>query len=294
VSESQSELFEEMPATINLSGELPTFRQDEKVIDIPYSFWKDGRIRADLSAYGAGEIVSRNKANLQERVLRALRDSFGATVEAVYREFACVGRQAPARPRISNKRPAQPKLTTPVQYINPFSEKWNFAKCPDWLFARREPTPTEKRVYSKLLYPAPPISKRFDRTSGIIFGLNQGELAKALGVRRETVNAAVKALKFRGLIEITGGSGAAQVVRFLLHGWMPSTCALNAQVEGCKPVRQSIKACAESEQQPVIKTRSACATIKQVSEDIEKRRNLREERERPSPSSFASRAEPGR
>jgi DNA-binding transcriptional regulator LsrR (DeoR family) len=113
--------------------------------------------------------------------------------------------------------------------------------------------------------------------------LNQGELAKALGVRRETVNAAVKALKFRGLIEITGGSGAAQVVRFLLHGWMPSTCALNAQVEGCEPVRQSIKACAESEQQPVIKTRSACATIKQVSLGIEKR-ELREERKRSSSS----------
>jgi len=131
MSENQSELFEEFPSAVKPSSHFASFKFGEKIIEVAHSVWKDGRIRADLTAYGGPVIVSRNEANLQERVLEALRDSFGATLEAVYREFERVGRQAPAQPRISNKRPAQPKLTTPVQYINPFSEKWNFAKCPD-------------------------------------------------------------------------------------------------------------------------------------------------------------------
>ena len=131
------------------------------------------------------------------------------------------------------------------RYINPFIIKdWAFAKCPDWLFSKREVTHSEKHVYAKLLLPLPPICRSYDKRLGIILEHDQRELAATLGVRRETVNAALKGLRLRRLLEITGSPGGKQDVRFLAHEWMP-TCALNAQVLPDLPVRPSAVAVAQ-------------------------------------------------
>jgi hypothetical protein len=255
--DSQPEFSIELPQSANPRRDFAEFRVGpEKIIKIPLSFWKDGRMRADCSAYGGGCPVSRVETNLQDRVVGILREHFGAIVEAVYQEFSRIGRPKASKPRSSNKlASSRPQPTAAVRYINPFAEKkWTFGRCPDWLLTRREPTAIEKHLYGKLLFPMPPICERWDQTIGIIFGLNQQELAKALGLPRQSVNIAMASLRCRRLIECTGRAGAKLVVRFLWHEWMGETCQFTGQVAG---------------QQPVMKTDSTCHETGQVSEGIE-------------------------
>jgi CRP-like cAMP-binding protein len=276
--QQQSELFKDLAPAVNSDGRFLEYRTGDKVIQVPLSFWKDGRTRADLSAYGAGEVVSRNRVNLEERIIDALSSVFPSLVQAVREEFAR-DRKRQTRPRSSNKRPSTPAAAAaPAKYINPFRQEWAFAKCPDWLFSRREPMHSEKQVYARLLLPLPPICRRYDQGSGVIFGLDQGELAKALGIRRETVNAALKALRLRGLLEIRGAAGAKQVIRFLWHEWMSATCALNAQVAQQTAVRSEVTPCVISSQQPVRKTLGSCAPGEQVAEAVYKIESNREKR----------------
>src|SRR5215203_5807057 len=104
---NQHELFEDLSLVEAKPGtEFAEFRIGNKIIPVPLSFWKDGRTRADLSAYGAGEIVSRNRSNLEQRVVGALGLVFETLVEAVREEFAR-GQPPRTRPRSSNKRPLQ-------------------------------------------------------------------------------------------------------------------------------------------------------------------------------------------
>ena len=192
--------FPRQADSVNPRLQFAKFRAGKKIIQIPYSIWKDGRMRADLSKYGAREVVSRNSANLQDRVIERLREHFGAIVEAVYHEFSRAGRPKAATPRSSNKLAAMPQSSAAIRYINPFTEKWTFEKCPDWLSTKRESTAIEKHIYGKLLYPAL-VCQRWDQTTGVIFGLNQAKLAKALGLPRQSVNVAITSLRCRRPIE---------------------------------------------------------------------------------------------
>jgi hypothetical protein len=277
---NQRDLFgDEVSSAVNPRGEFAEFRVGKKIIQIPCSVWRDGRIRADLSKYGAGEVVSRRRTNLNHRIADVLRPFFEQAVEAICGEFE---RPPTPTPRLSNKRPLATRICTEVRYINPFSQNWTFGKCPDWLLTRREPTAVEKHVYGKLLYPAPPICRRWDVRIGIIFELNQGQLAKAIGISRPAANRALMSLRRRGLLELTGQPGARQVVRFLQHEWI--TCNLKAQVGYLPPVNESDKPCSDSAQGPATSEHKSCPVSGRVSRGIEKRESLREEKRRPSSS----------
>ena len=187
-----------------------------------------------------------------------------------------------ARPRATNKLATLAQASGEVRYVNPFAEKWTFGKCPDWLLTRREPTAIEKHVYGKLLYPLPPICERFDQTMGIIFGLNQHELAKALGLPRQSVNVAVTSLRYRRLIECTGRAGAKLVVRFLWHEWIVATCQLSGQVARLKPDRLTDRPATPADrtyQEPAISADSTCPNDCQVAQALEKREPVKKEKE---------------
>jgi hypothetical protein len=291
--DSQPEFFGALPQNANPRRDFAEFRVGQKIIQIPCSIWKDGRIRADVSKYGAGEVVSRNATNLQDRVVEILREHFGAIVEAVYQEFSRAGRPKASKPRSSNKRAAlqqPPAVVAPKRHINPFvKDVWNFSKAPQWLLIRREPSLAEKLVYARLTY-APrekeeeKICKK-DIELGAIFELNQAKLANELGIRRECVCGALKSLRKRGLIDYTGNQGAKGCIRFLWHPWIPETCALNTQVSIPEPVRLDNRSCAPAAQPPVRFSHNFCAQKQQVSPSAEKREYTREERKRKVSSS---------
>jgi hypothetical protein len=251
---SQPELFEELASGANPRSDFAEFRVGEKIIPVPFSIWSDGRMRANLKKYGAGLPVapnhlfpvSRNRYNLIQKIIGVLEMSFGRAIEAIEEELARE-QSSPARPRQTNKHPtANQPIASPIRYINPFCQKWTFGRCPDWLLARREPSAIEKHVYGKFLYPLG-VCDRWDEDRGIIFGLNQVKLARALGIKRQSANEAITALRRRGLIECVGGRGARQVIRFLWHEWMPETCPFNGQVsEGVYKENNSNNSSAEA------------------------------------------------
>src|SRR5204863_4954139 len=104
-------------------------------------------------------------------------------IEAVRRHFDEVKRER-RRPVIRKKDFVQPKQCI---YANPLIEDRSvlFGKYPDWLLARRDLGSQEKLVYGRLLFPLPPICDSFNRKEGVIFGLNQNEVAKAVGMSRQ-------------------------------------------------------------------------------------------------------------
>lgn len=274
MNSSEPLLFPELASTLDPSSEFAQFRIGKKIIQVPCSFWKDGRIRADLSEFGAGEVVSRNGTKLQERIIQVLRESFGTIVEAVCQEFSRVRSRQAVRPRLSNKLPAIAQTNSPKQYINPFAEKWSFGKCPDWLLTRREPTAVEKHIYGKLLFPVA-VCGRWDKDQGVIFELNQGELAKAIGISRPAANRALMSLRRRGLLELIGQPGARQVIRFLRHEWI--TCNLKAQVGFETPVNEGDKACSTAGQPPVTSAHKSCPMSEQLAVALEKENSEEEE-----------------
>jgi hypothetical protein len=236
MSENQKELFEEFPSAVKPSSHLASFKVGEKIIEVAGSVWKDGRIRADLSEYGAGCPVSRKQDTIVEIIARALRAFFGQAVEAVSEAVSEELEQAhrqrrPCHPRVNNKRCQTEEAGWPKRYINPFEKDvWNFSKAPHWLLVRREPSLGEKLVYARLVTYAPreaegeKICDRKDVSLGVIFGLNQGELAKELGMRRESVLLALKALRKRGLIDYNGKAGSEGLHPFLLASVDANLC----------------------------------------------------------------------
>jgi len=44
---SQSELFKEFPSALSPHSHFDEVRVDEKIIPVPYSLWKGGRMRGD-------------------------------------------------------------------------------------------------------------------------------------------------------------------------------------------------------------------------------------------------------
>jgi hypothetical protein len=257
--DSQPEFFPEFPQRVNPRPnsrlEFAEFSVGKKIIQIPIGVWKDGRMRADCSAYDGGCPVSRKWENLQPRIVEILREHFRATVEALYQEFSLASRPKASKPRSSNKLALQqPPAIAPKRYINPFlKDVWNFSKAPRWLLIRREPSLAEKLVYARLTYQ--PLEKEEEKICytkdialGAIFELDQAKLANELGVRRECVCGALKSLRKRCLIDYTGNAGAKGCIRFLWHPWMPETCALNAQVCISEPVRETDSTCAQNAQ----------------------------------------------
>lgn len=274
--DSQPDFFEELPSRMNPRRDFAQARVDKKIIPIPLSFWKGGRMRADLSAYGLKEVVSRNKQNFVERIIQALQHRFNtAIVEIISEEFARHEQsRQPWRSPFRKKYLQQP---TPGRiYANPFVEDKSilFGKYPDWLLVRRELKPIEKLIYGRLLFPLPPICERWDKNSGIIIGLNQGELAKAIGLSRQATNERLISLQQRRLIECFGAAGAKQVTRFLWQRWMPETCKLDGQV--AKAGADST--CPQFRRSPVSGADSTCPDDRQVSIAKEKRDLKREEK----------------
>jgi hypothetical protein len=235
MSENQKELFEEFPSAVKPSSHLASFKVGEKIIEVAGSVWKDGRIRADLSEYGAGCPVSRKQDTIVEIIARALRAFFGQAVEAVSEAVSEELEQAhrqrrPSHPRVNNKRCQTEEAGWPKRYINPFEkDMWNFSKAPHWLLVRREPSLGEKLVYARLTY-APreaegeKICDRKDVSLGVIFGLNQGELAKELGMRRESRAVGLKGPSEAGPDRLQWQPGSPGLHPFLLASVDANLC----------------------------------------------------------------------
>ena len=208
-------------------------RLGEKVIPFPITTWKDDRTRADLSGYGAGVTISRNLENLANNVASRLMPIFGNEVRAaVLEEFERLKPQMPKKiARKSNKLQKSTEAGGKTEYLNPWgpeAKEWKFSKSFHWLRRRPEPTQSEKDVYAALLFPST-ISTRWDSGLGVILGLDQGALAEELGISRKAVNAALRSLRSRRLIESTGNPGSKQSIRFLKHEWMPKACPKTLQ-----------------------------------------------------------------
>jgi len=62
---------------------LKRFQVSGKIIKLPFSVWKDGRMRVDVSAFGKGEVVSRNKLNLTKRVREILAQALAETDDLI-------------------------------------------------------------------------------------------------------------------------------------------------------------------------------------------------------------------
>jgi hypothetical protein len=280
----QHELFDDFPRTADPRGNFAEFRVGRKIIQVPKTFWKDGRIRADLSEFGAGEVVSRNEANLQERVIQVLRQSFGTIVEAVREEFARACTPARSiKPRLRKKDLAETLARQPATdlvYANPFAEKTaRFGRYPDWLLEREDLEDQEKLILGRLLFPLPPICKSWDPHSGAIIGLNQGKLGSSLGRSRQWANEWIIELQGKRWIECTGPQGAKHVTRFLWKEGMPETCRTAQHVSAAKPATQRSAACHTAQQRPATQRGGTCHTAQHVSQGVEKRESKREERE---------------
>jgi hypothetical protein len=284
VNENQSELFEEIPAAVNPSSDFGQVRlvEQNKIIRYPLSFWKDGRMRADLSAFGAGEVVSRNEKNFQEKVIRRLQEKLNTVIVEVVSDVSAELRREHARP--TRPRKGALRAIARTLYINPFAEdkSLRFGKYPDWLLARRDLKPQEILIYGRLLFPLPPICKSWDKNLGVIIGLNQGELAKAFGKSRPWANQWLVSLQDKGWLECIGAQGAKHVTRFPWREGMPETCQTYQHVSPGEHVAQTNSACQASQQQHVTRHNNTSQDAQHVSQCLEKRESLREDRKRSS------------
>src|SRR5881275_713264 len=77
--DAQPEFFKEFPQSPDPNRDF--VRSGRKII--PVSFWKDGRIRADLSRYGKGVLVSRNRLNLSKRIREIFANALAEADECV-------------------------------------------------------------------------------------------------------------------------------------------------------------------------------------------------------------------
>ena len=149
--DSQPEFFADLQSTPHPQREFAEFHVGKKIIKIPFSVWKDGRVRADLSKYGAGCPVSRSRDNLCRRIADALR-----AVQAVSEEYDRV-RQRPSRPRSVNKlAPQVGPSTAALNFFNPkpLIAAFRFSPVPTWLRAVPQITPTEQLVYGAMIFRA--------------------------------------------------------------------------------------------------------------------------------------------
>jgi hypothetical protein len=287
---NQADLFPDLPPAANPSGNFGEVRvaEQNKIIRYPLSFWKDGRMRADLSAFGAGEVVSRNKQNFEREVARRLQEKLCAAVVEIVSDVS----EEFARPRPT--RPARPrkkalKAIAPVAYISPFPKKetdpenWHFARCPNWLLERPncQVCPSEKLIYGRLSFPLTAFCKRYFELSGaaMIEKLDQDALAKKVGMSRPTINSRLVKLQELGLIHCVGNQGGKLDLLFPWHEWMPpQTCKHCLQLRDGKLVATTDKSCKQSGQEPVVIADKSCKQLAQASQGIEKKDCRREEK----------------
>ena len=81
-------------------------------------------MRADLSEFGAGEVVSRNEKNFREEVIRRLQDKLNTAIEEVVSDVSeeLNERARTRQSRLSNKRAQEESTIAPKRYINPFAQ----------------------------------------------------------------------------------------------------------------------------------------------------------------------------
>src|SRR5215831_18039933 len=123
--DSQKELFKEIAETIDPRADLGRYRVGRKIISLPRSYWKDGRIRVDLSRYGKGEVVSRNRLNLAKRVREKLANLLAETDE----EIAASGTAATRAARVRNRHSTEIQSTPApkdLDFIRPMITRGSF------------------------------------------------------------------------------------------------------------------------------------------------------------------------
>jgi hypothetical protein len=224
MNSSELLLFPELASSANPSGDFAQFRVGEKIVSFPFSIWKDGRMRGDLSALDAGEVVSRNEKNFREKVIRRLQERFNTAIVEVVSDVSAEferDRAQPQKGRLRKKDLAKTFALQPATdliYFNPFAEDRSqlFSKYPDWLLERKDLENQEKLILGRLMFPLPPICKSFDKNSGLIIGLNQAELGEALGRSRSWANRWLVKLQAKRWLECRGQPGAKKdkVTRF--------------------------------------------------------------------------------
>jgi hypothetical protein len=279
-SGDQLEIFNEFPPP-GATTELASFRIGEKIVQVPLSFWKDGRACFDLSPHGGGIVRSRNLSKAAQLVEDALRGIF-KTAEVCALEIArahLAGHESTPRKTVRKKEILAKAC---VVYANPFVEDKAelFGKYPNWLLSRRDLKPTEKMVYGRLLFPYtdPKFCERWDPKAGVIFGLNQGALGIALGMSRQAINTWFIRLQSKEWIECAGNAGAKQVIRFLWKDEMPETCRTVEQVGASAPAGLPGKTCNTAEHVAAGRAGSTCREARQVVEGVEKRESKRTNR----------------
>jgi hypothetical protein len=273
MSSNQSELFREFPRDVNPSSDFASFRVGKNIIHVPLSKWKDGRLRGDLSAQDAGEVVSRNEKNFREKVIRRLQEKFNTAIvevvsdvsEELERERGRPGKQRLRKKDLADAFARQPGID--LIYANPFAvggDNLRFARYPDWLLARQDLKDQEKLIYGRLLFPLPPIC----------------ELGKSLGKSRQWANHWLVKLQAERWIECTGPPGAKKdkLTRFFWKEGMPETCHAVRQVLAAKPDTHHDSTCHTSEQRPATQCGSTCHAVQQVSQSLEKRDFKKNER----------------
>src|SRR5436190_3744372 len=281
--DSQPEFFEDLPRATKPLNNFAEARVDEKILPFPFSRWKDGRMRADLSAYDLGEFVSRNERFFWEKIVRRLQEKFNAAIVEVVSQVAeCESACLQHRRRVRKKDliRAFTKSAINPAYANPFSETQSglFVMCPDWLAVREDLKDPEKLIYGRLLFPLR-ICKSWDKNLGIIVGLDQEKLGKSLGRSRQWAHHWLVSMELKRWLECTGPPGAKKdkLTRFFWKDGMPETCHTSWQVSAAKYAAQHGITCHTSKQQSATQRGSTCHTAQQVSEAIEKREPAREE-----------------
>ena len=124
---------------------LKQFQVSGKIIKLPFSVWKDGRMRVDVSAFGKGEVVSRNKLNLTKRVREILAIALAETDELI-----AAGKFDP-QPRERNKRvecsSEVSEAAGQLVFFRPADYKGLFSNCPSPVDSMLGPTHLEKRLF---------------------------------------------------------------------------------------------------------------------------------------------------
>jgi hypothetical protein len=196
---------------------LKQFQVSGKIIKLPFSVWKDGRMRVDVSAFGKGEVVSRNKLNLTKRVREILAIALAETDELI-----AAGKFDP-QPRERNKRvecsSEVSEAAGQLAFFRPADYKGLFSNCPGPVDSMLGPTHLEKRLFG--LAWAKAVYTRLD-----FYELSLSKAARELGATRHGIKEAAYSLRDRWRLfwfeNIRLGRFGGAVVRFPRQDWMRS------------------------------------------------------------------------
>jgi len=199
---------------------LKQFQVSGKIIKLPFSVWKDGRMRVDVSAFGKGEVVSRNKLNLTKRVREILANALAETDDLI-----AAGKFDP-RPRERNKRVAcssdVSEAAGQLAFFRPADYKGLFSNCPGPVDSMLGPTHLEKRLFG--LAWAKAVYTRLE-----FYELSLNKAARQLGAAPRGIKEAAYSLRDRWRLfwfkNIRLGRFGGALARFPQQDWM----GLNAE-----------------------------------------------------------------